>query len=526
MRTRISREDAIFLGLLLMMGVFGVFFMRYLTPSGHGLVNDSVGYINGARNILAGDGYSRTKGDWTTDPITHFPPMFSIVLAFFGLTGLDPFRGARFVNLLLFGANIIMVGVLSFKLTSSRFFSVLAALLFLFSEPFLRIHSFALSEPLFLFLSFVVFWLLSKHLERPGWFWIAGVGLISSMAFLTRYVGASLYVTACLCVLAFRQKWAARLKDWLVFLVSSVPPVAAWIIRGVIVSGDVANRRMIWHPVDQEKIGEGLTNFWGWLLPEREALFESLYIVLLAAFLLLLIALAAAAVLVVIRRWRYGHFEGEMEGEEWHIEPALFSVHALAYISVLVFAMSFFDASTRFEHRMLVPFNVCILFLVVGLLAYLWRRPARAVKVGVVIVCVLLAFSIAEDSVDVARVLRSGGQGFAGGAWRNSEVMKAVRYLPEDRRIFSNRITATYLLADRPSFVIPYQTIVVTGEIAKGYWGSIEIDRNLVMSGEAFIVIFNYENLVKTGNQRIIDLTEGLPVYEEYSDGVIFGLKP
>ncbi len=89
----------ILLGLL---AVIGIFLVLRATPEGLGLSDDSIGYIAGARSILAGHGYREA---WlaSNGPVTHFPPPFSSALALIGLFGLDPLRGVRFLNASLFG---------------------------------------------------------------------------------------------------------------------------------------------------------------------------------------------------------------------------------------------------------------------------------------------------------------------------------------------------------------------------------------------------------------------------------------
>ena len=67
----------------------------YLTRSGAGASGDSVHFLMGAENILEGNGYSRTAGDGTTRPITHFPPLYSILIAAIGVFGAEAGSAAR-----------------------------------------------------------------------------------------------------------------------------------------------------------------------------------------------------------------------------------------------------------------------------------------------------------------------------------------------------------------------------------------------------------------------------------------------
>src|SRR5512140_3077112 len=93
------------------LALVGIALVLRATPEGLGLSDDSIGYIAGARSMLAGHGYREA---WlaSDQPVTHFPPAYSSVLAFVGLLGIDPLRGARLLNALLFGLNIARAGIL------------------------------------------------------------------------------------------------------------------------------------------------------------------------------------------------------------------------------------------------------------------------------------------------------------------------------------------------------------------------------------------------------------------------------
>ena len=125
-----------------------------------GLLDDSIGYIAGARSILSGQGYREA---WlaSNQPVTHFPPGFSTILALVGISGLDPLRGTRFVNALVFGANIFMLGIIGWRMTKSKVAGGVLALLLLVNGQLFRVHTLAMSEPLYIFFTlatFLSFW--------------------------------------------------------------------------------------------------------------------------------------------------------------------------------------------------------------------------------------------------------------------------------------------------------------------------------------------------------------------------------
>src|SRR5512140_886353 len=112
------------------LAVLGIALVLRATPEGLGLSDDSIGYIAGARSMLAGHGYREAWLE-SNGPVTHFPPAFSGLLAFIGLFGLDPLRGVRFLNALLFGLNTFLLGILGWRMTKSLPAGLVLAALFL-----------------------------------------------------------------------------------------------------------------------------------------------------------------------------------------------------------------------------------------------------------------------------------------------------------------------------------------------------------------------------------------------------------
>lgn len=492
-----------------------------ITPMGMGMVNDSVAYLRGARNILDGEGYTRFVGDGTLDPITHFPPMFSFAMVSLGVFGLDVIRAARVINILCFGLNVFLIGLIVYRMSGKSWFGIAGAAFFMISEPLLRIHTFALSEPLYLSIMCTALLLLTWQIERPRWYYVAAVGVLTSFAYLTRYVGVAMYATGLAVFLFLQPTWRRRFLDIGIFLATSLPALAVWSLRNVRVSGNATNRPVYWHPLSADKWNEGLGNFWGWLLPEVGGLIEERFWfwgIVIAALL------SALAVWVIVTTIRY--LKGKVGSENRLLVMALIvASHGLAYISGLIIAMTFFDDKTIFEQRMLAPFTVSLLIMIMALLIWLWQRPQKSARSAVIVIGLLLLVSCLEDTVDTVRVLSTSGQGYASGRWRNSETVAAVKDIPDDVIIFSNKITAMDILADRPAFLIPWR-YEPEGMPDPTYEQGVADYRQQLFDRKAVFVIFNYEEEVRLGNERVIDLTYGMPVWREFSDGIIFGILP
>ena len=232
MNIRITPRLVSFLTLGLLT-VIGIFLVLRSTPEGLGLSDDSIAYIAGARSLLAGHGYREA---WlvSNNPITHFPPGFSSALALIGLFGLDPLRGARFLNALLFGLSTALIGILGWRMTKSLVAGLVLAALFVLNGSLLQVYTTAMSEPLFIFLSLLAFWMFDLYFERDThWLWLVLCGVFVGAAYLTRYAGLALVATFLVALFILHDTWRKRFVGAGIFLASVVPWIL-WMVNSQI----------------------------------------------------------------------------------------------------------------------------------------------------------------------------------------------------------------------------------------------------------------------------------------------------
>ncbi len=515
------RTQRLALLLLVVLALAGMALLWYITPYGMGLVNDSIAYIGGARNLLAGNGYSRLTGNGSPQPISNYPPMFSIAIAAVSLLGLESLKAVWALNIFLFGANIFLTGFILLQMTRKPAFALLGGLFFVISEPLFGFHSLAMSEPLYLFLGFLCLLFLKSSLTRPGWGWPVAAGMMAGLAFLTRYVGVALFGPALLGFLFLLKTWKERIRSGLLFLAGGLPPVAAWLVRNLLVAENAANRQLAWHPIPADKINEGLMNFWGWLLPERGGLVERL-LPFWGAVLALLLAALAVGVVVALVQYHRGRITLPQNA---FLLGWIFAVQALVYLATLVFTLTLVDASPIFEDRILSPFYVSVLLLGVAFLAWLWNHRHWAARLASVLLAVALLFSLAEDSVDAIRDLHREGQGFASSSWRESRMIQAVESFRQEI-IYSNKPTAIYVLTGKPAYYLLSPINPATQKPREGYEQDVANIRKAVLAGNSVMFFFDYRDLMANPEERgwVGELTQGMPLYAEYEDGVIFGV--
>src|ERR1700690_405219 len=256
--------SALILGLLT---ILGVLLVLRSTPEGLGLSDDSIAYIAGAHSLLAGHGYREA---WlvSNNPITHFPPGFSSALAFIGLFGLDPLRGARFLNTLLFGLSTGLIGVLGWRMTKSLVAGLVLAALFVLNGSLLPVYTTAMSEPLFIFLSLLAFWMFDLYFERDHhWLWIVSCGIFAGIAYLTRYAGLALIATFLVALFILYDTWRKRFISAGIFLASVLPFAVGWSIRNILIAGNATNRELIWHPITASNFDTTLYTISQFLVP-------------------------------------------------------------------------------------------------------------------------------------------------------------------------------------------------------------------------------------------------------------------
>ena len=453
----------------------GIFLLAYSTPYGLGLNDDSIAYIAGARSIIDGQGYREA---WlaSNGPVTHFPPGFPAILALIGfITDLDPVRGARALNGLLFGLNIAFTGWVGWRMTRSRIAGILVAALTLLSSSLLYIHTRAMSEPLYIFLMLVSFLLLDYYFERDKDYYLVALGFVLGWAYLARYAALSLLGTMIAVLLILHENWRKRLKSALVLALSAFPWILAWSIRNRLVGGSLTNRVLGWHPITLENWKTGRGTFADFIFPVYE--WRRALDIIPGIFTIIPILISMALLIWVIIKGLPRFFKPE-RGSQSEVLPFTNALYIVAYLVLLITTMTLFDPATKFQVRILSPTFVSLLLLLITLGARLWQKSGAAWKWIVSVFAVGLLGVFAYGQFLAVQDLRLGGEAFAGERWFASEAIDALNQLPEDVLILSNEPGVVYLYTGRPSGVLP-----------KGKNG-ISAIKQPVLDGDVVIVLF------------------------------------
>jgi len=501
------------------LGAIGI--LLYSTPEGLGLSDDSIGYIAGARSILSGQGYREA---WlaSNGPVTHFPPSFSSILALIGLSGLDPLRSARFLNVLLFGANAFLLGILGWRMTKSQAAGVVLALLFAVNASLFNAHAVAMSEPLYIFFSLAAFLAFSEYFNAKKNICLVATGILTAFAYLTRYAGLALLATFLVALILLHDTWRKRLTSAAIFVASTLPFLIGWGIRNKIVADNATNRTLVYHPLTTENVQTGIYNISEFLVPVetwRRALIK------IPHFFFIIIAIIALALLIWVV---YKGLKKFLQPATKRPEILSFTngLYIFGYLASILTSMLLFDASTKFKLRILSPVYVALLILLVLLGHWAWQNRNTLVRGLVILFAVLILALSAYDTSTFVTKLHKGGQGYASFKWYDSAAMDFLSQLPEGTRIYTNQPGPVYLYTNRPSYVLPDLVDAVTGLPRERYTEGMQALQNDVLSGNAALALFKFGSEEEDAQSVYIELADGLYLAHDAHGDKIYTAHP
>jgi len=441
-----------------------------LVATRHGAVvgQDSAAYLGAAHNLLTGRGPStpfelsgsalgpdRVYAFHGAVPLVHFPPLFPVVLAVLSATGVSPVAGARVLNAVLLGVNLLVFELLVRRFTASAVLVPVAGALLLLAGPavffhqnLLRLHAQVLSEPLFLTLFLVCLLLTVVLLDRPTRWVFAGVAACVATAPLVRYAGLGMVGAAAIVVWLWVPLPRARRRlASAAILVCGLLPSLAWstYVSGVLHGGSV--RTFAWHS-PPEPVHWILYIGSGWLLPgsvpdlARESAFVAI------------VALGALALLVAHLR--------RPEETRWAVRHvAAAAVFAAAYLAVVLTTRALLDAATPLDNRILSPMIPLLYLFGVTTVVTVFRRPlaGRLVAAGL---CLLGAAGAVGASVTFVNQATPTPAPL-GATLAGSPTMEAVRRLPAGTLIASAVGDLVYVDTGRDSIRLPVRTVGDTG---------------------------------------------------------------
>jgi len=484
------------------------------TRWGIGLYPDSIVYVGAARSIVAGDGLRFLDDVGTFAPVVQYPPLYSALVAAFGVIGLDPLEGARWVSILCYGANAMLAAYIAFSVTSSKGASLLVAFLALSGFPMVYIHSQALTEPMFIFLIFLALVFLARYLSGSHPWTLYGCALCVGVSCLARYVGVAFIMTGAMALLCLSQgDWKKRIADMIKFGVVSSLPLGVWVIRNFLLAGDPVNRTFSIHPPALKDFLQVLDTIGYWLIPI--AVVDGAPWISRPIVGVVFLALCWLARKTDLFRLKV---------------PQLLAFCVLGYGLFLLISWSVNDQPLYLDTRtMALPYLALMILSVCALTDRLRAANAAGKSWRCFAINCLLIVVLALHTINGAIWLRYSylnGIGFATERWRSSELLKFVRDAAAPLVVFSNAPDFIYTLTGKRANMIPHKIEPNSRAPNKQYGADIAAMQDQLKKRNAVLIYFNDEDRLWY-LPSIQELQSILPLQavKAAKDGTIYGLR-
>jgi hypothetical protein len=453
-------------------GLFGISLVIIATRWGVGTSPDSAAYLGTAANLSRGLGLTLPYG--AGGILTQFPPLYPIALALAGVIAGDLGIGARGLQALMLGGNLVVIA--AFLLRIGRWAPYVGLGFIVAAPSMLLVHSMAWSEPLFIFLGYSGLFLLAQGLNESRRSFVWGAAVLLGLACVTRLMGLAFVLTGVLVILvqpALRRKALQAVAFGAIALL----PLLGWLEWAAATTGSLANRTFGLHMIGRSQLQQIVGTMAGWLLLPQELPGWAKGVVLMAVGLAI-----AGLVWLPLRRRPAPSADSRIEARPGPpTEVRLVTILILAYVAVLAVATSLLDANVPWDDRILAPlFVACVILGAAAIDRLLTRGLARrdapraawvAPMIGLLLT--VWVIGIATRSANFLATAYYEGLGFRHRVWRQSQTVVRLEALPLDAAIFSNSPEAIYLATGRAARFLPRQSFPTSGRVNPSYAAEI-----------------------------------------------------
>lgn len=465
-----------FLLLIIITIVIGFSLLTRVTVNGIGLTPDSVVYISAAKSLLEGRGLFVGS-----EPMTHFPPVYSLLISFSGLFTDNLVSSTRILHTFFYCGNAILFGFCIFISTRRNFLAMVAGILLFFTLPaVLKVHADAVSESPFIFFSLLTFLLLYRYLvtDRKIYLWFSA--LIMGLAIATRYVGIALLPPLVIGIFLFnKSSIKTKLLTSLWSVAVAIVPITAWVIRNLILTSSAVNRTITFHPIDIKRIKSMIDTLHNFIFPSLEnRWFNAIELVLVTMIFLYL------AIVVIRKRSEYS-----IDNNQVWFFASMGSAFFISFILVLISSISFIDASTSMNERILLPAFLPLLISAFALVDLFAQLTKSRLVIPIFLVCMVFITRMKiPETIQTAKRMQNNGMGFNAVRWNESLTINEIKKLTSETKIYSNGFDAINIKTGRRSFSFPRKFNPVSTLMNKDYPVEMDAMCREVNNGTALII--------------------------------------
>lgn len=485
----------LFYPILAGLAVIGIAMILFATRWGAALSDDSYFYIKPARDLLAGR---------TPFFSQQYPPMLPLLITLIGLLKIEPLQGIRLLNAFCFGLNVFLAGYIIYRLTSSRGVALVGAIFVLTSRVLVEVHSWAMSEALFITLTYVTILLFDRYFSTRKPVWLVACGIAAGCSALTRYAGVGVIGSGVLVLLFLPGgTWGKRIRLAALFGTIAGMLFAAYSLIYVSAMHQLQGTGGInFQMLDTPEIREAFYNLLLWLMPGRLARGHEISVMLAVVILVVVIA---AAYILLNRRASRCNWEAILR------QPLFLLLAFLMVVNIFILYQAHISPAFRspFDTRLLSPTHAVFLLLLMGLVGLVWKENGLILHLALI---VLLAWGISlypPRTADFLRTMHEEGAGFASPYWHD---------------------------LDAKAFILSHRSDVLITTAPTGVYFSMGIEipaismnpdqlRSHLRETNGYLVVFNSMPLDMYGYPAAEFLKDLSPV-QEFSNCIIYQARP
>jgi hypothetical protein len=417
------------------LGLLGaVILLLALLPHGIGVTSDCVDYFSTAANLVRGEGFLQHD----SMPYASWPPMYPVLLAGGLKLGLSCEESALLINLI---SVFLLLWFLSrWMLLNLRnpFLAHWTSLIILLHFALLDVALHAWTEPLFNLMAMVFILRLPSRSRDARWRPLIVLALLASAAWLLRYVGVTLVALGGLFLLFSSDlSWRRRITRAGVFGLVATLPITLWMIRNVVLMGQMVGERSPSAFSLLFNIRRLLKAAW-WIFPEAWG--KTLPV------LLFLVLITGITVLFFILR-------GKLRDKT--LLRALLGFSAL-YLLLLLYTSSRFAfeaIQSRYLLPVFLPLLLCLALLLDIVFTALGRRRYRNILAA--ILSLWLLFPAMTSVRMIAEARSEGVDVFAAPVWQDWKLWDWLEGSPPEAILISNGADAVHYHTGLPVRLAP-----------------------------------------------------------------------
>ena len=231
---------------------------------GPALPSDAVNYAAVARHLLAGEGFTGYAGG----PYADWPPLWPLLLAATSLSLADPLDVVGPLNAAFLALTVFVAGSWLRRRLGSTFLMIWGWLALVLSVPLIEVGSSGFSESAFVLFATLALSRADRFLEEGTRATLVQAALFTALACLTRFLGGALVLS--IAALLLFQRGAAppeRARRLALFGAIAVLPIALWVLRNVLLTGELIGERAYRTLALPDVLGQLLAVPRGWIVP-------------------------------------------------------------------------------------------------------------------------------------------------------------------------------------------------------------------------------------------------------------------